>query len=203
MLRKLLPALAVLVLPSLVHAEAKMLRHPSYSKGKIAFTYMGDLWVVNEDGKNPERLTDNKARDVLPRFSPDGGSIAFSSNRAGNYDVYVMPAAGGNPRQLTFHSDDDMVVGWTPDGKKIIFTSARGDGASQELRTLFEVPAEGGMEQPIKTDWGAWASWPAGRLQARAHPPSQRMESPALPRQLRRGSMGRGRQGVYLQETRR
>ncbi len=132
MIRKLLPALAVVLLPSLVQAEARMLRHPSYSKGKITFTYLGDIWVVNEDGKNPQRLTDNKARDVLPRFSPDGNWIAFSSNRAGNYDVYVMPLTGGNPRQLTFHSDDDMVVGWTPDGKQIIFSSTRGDGVFPE-----------------------------------------------------------------------
>lgn len=152
MIRKLALGLAVLVVPALVHGEAKMLRHPTYSKGRIAFTYLGDLWVVNEDGKNPQRLTDNKARDILPRFSPDGSAIAFSSNRAGNYDVYVMPASGGAPRQLTFHSGDDMVVGWTPDGKKIVFVSTRGDGAFPELRTLYEVSAEGGMEQAIKTD---------------------------------------------------
>ncbi len=174
MIRKLLPAFAVLLLPSLVHGEAKMLRHPSYSKGKIAFTYMGDIWVANEDGKNAERLTDNKARDVLPRFSPDGNSIAFSSNRAGNYDIYVMPAAGGNPRQLTFHSDDDMLIGWTPDGRNVIFTSARGEGAFPELRTLYEIPAEGGMEQPIKTDWGAWASYsPDGSKMAFTRYPSE------------------------------
>ena len=77
MIRKFLPAFAVLLLPTLMQAEARMLRQPTYSKGKIAFTYLGDLWIVNEDGKNPERLTDNKARDILPRFSPDGNWIAF------------------------------------------------------------------------------------------------------------------------------
>ncbi len=174
MIRKLLPAVAVVLLPSLVQAEARMLRHPSYSKGKIAFTYLGDIWVVNEDGKNAQRLTDNKARDVLPRFSPDGNWIAFSSNRAGNYDVYVMPSNGGNPRQLTFHSDDDMVVGWTPDGKKIIFTSTRGNGVFPEVRTLFEISADGGMEQPINTDWGAWASYsPDGSKMAFTRHPSE------------------------------
>ena len=175
MFRKLLPAAALLLLPVLARAEARMLRHPSYSKGRIAFTYLGDIWVVNEDGKNPERLTDNKARDVLPRFSPDGNWIAFSSNRAGNYDVYVMPAAGGSPRQVTFHSEDDMVAGWTPDSSKVIFTSVRGDGAFPELRTLFTVPASGaGMEEPIKTDWGAWASYsPDGSKLAFTRHPSE------------------------------
>jgi tricorn protease len=174
MIRKFLPALVVLSLPSLIHAEAKMLRHPTYSKGKIAFTYLGDLWIANEDGKNPERLTDNKARDMLPRFSPDGNWIAFSSNRAGNYDVYVIPATGGKPRQLTFHSEDDQVVGWTPDSHKIIFVSTRGDGVFPELRTLFEVPLDGGMEQPLKTDWGAWASYsPDGSKLAFTRHPSE------------------------------
>ncbi len=174
MIRKLALGFAVLFLPCLVFGEAKMLRHPTYSKGRIAFTYLGDIWVVNEDGKNPQRLTDNKARDILPRFSPDGNSIAFSSNRAGNYDVYVMPASGGAPRQLTFYSGDDMVVGWTPDGKKIIFVSARGDGAFPELRTLYEISADGGMEEPIKTDWGAWASFsPDGSKMAFTRHPSE------------------------------
>jgi tricorn protease len=59
---------------------------------------------------------------VFPRFSPDGNSIAFSSNRDGNYDVFVIPVTGGKPKQLTFHTADDNVVGWTPDGKKVIFS---------------------------------------------------------------------------------
>ena len=39
-------------------------------------------------------LTVHKARDVYPRFSPDGKWIAFSSDRYGNYDVFVIPAEG-------------------------------------------------------------------------------------------------------------
>ncbi len=136
-----------------------MLRHPTYSKGKVAFTYLGDIWVANENGSGAERLTDNKARDLLPRFSPDGNLIAFSSSRAGSYDVYVIPATGGKPKQLTFHSADDMVVAWTPDGKKIIFQSARGEGVFPTVGTLYEVSADGGLEQPVNTDWGYWGSY--------------------------------------------
>ena len=74
--------------------EIKVIRHPSYHAGKIAFSYAGDIWVVNEDGANPRRITDHRAREVYPRFSPDGKWIAFSSNRNGNYDVFIVPAAG-------------------------------------------------------------------------------------------------------------
>src|SRR5215831_12424625 len=128
MSRKTLLAGLALLLPVVSLAQVKLLRHPTYSNGKVAFSYLGDLWIANENGSGVQRLTDNQARDVYPRFSPDGTWIAFSSNREGNYDVYVVAATGGKPRQLTYHSADDNVVGWSPDGKRIVFTSSRGNG---------------------------------------------------------------------------
>jgi tricorn protease len=156
--RALLVAVAVL-LPALAQAQVKLLRYPTYSKGKVAFSYLGDIWIANENGTEVQRLTDNKAREIYPRFSPDGQWIAFSSNREGNYDVFAIPVTGGKPRQLTFHTADDNVVGWTPDGKKILFSSTRGNGAFPTVATLWEVPLEGGIEQPVPTDWGAYASY--------------------------------------------
>lgn len=140
-------------------SKTRLLRHPTYAKGKVAFSYLGDIWIANEDGSAARRLTDNKARDVFPRFSPDGNWIAFSSDRQGNYDVYLVSVEGGKPRQLTFHSANDMVVGWTPDGSKIIFQSARSQGVFPGVSTLFAVSREGGLEQSIETDWGSWASY--------------------------------------------
>src|SRR5438132_13469476 len=90
-------------LTNVCFAEVKLLRHPSYHNGKVAFSYLGDIWVANEDGSNLQRLTVHKAREIFPRFSPDGKWIAFSSNRYGNYDVFVIPAGGGTSKQLTFH----------------------------------------------------------------------------------------------------
>src|ERR1700678_1697962 len=98
-MRKALLAAAVLLLPVLMQAQVKLLRHPTYSKGKVAFSYLGDIWIASENGSDVLRLTDNKARDQFPRFSPDGSTIAFSSNRDGNYDVYVIPSTAGKPRQ--------------------------------------------------------------------------------------------------------
>src|SRR5262245_38398699 len=104
----LLAALAALLLGSRsVAAEIKLPRHPDYHEGKIVFSYLGDLWVVNEDGSSPHRLTVHPARDVYPRFSPDGKWVAFSSNRYGNYDVFVIPAEGGEAKRLTYHSVND------------------------------------------------------------------------------------------------
>jgi tricorn protease len=150
---------SLLLFTGLATAQVKMLRHPSYSKGKVAFSYLGDIWTANENGTDVQRLTDNAARDVYPRFSPDGNWIAFSSNRDGNYDVFVIPTTGGKPKQLTFHSADDNVVGWSADGKRVMFSSVRAKGVFPSVATLFEVAVDGGTEQPVPTDWGATASY--------------------------------------------
>jgi tricorn protease len=141
-----------------VAAEVKLLRHPNYHNGKITFSYLGDIWVANEDGSNVQRITVHKARDVYPRFSPDGKWIAFSSNRYGNYDVFLVPAEGGPAKQLTFHSANDTVVGWTADSKKILFQSSRGL-MYPGIPNLYEVSIDGGLEQPVATDWGYWGSY--------------------------------------------
>jgi tricorn protease len=163
---------ALILSAALLPAQSKLLRHPTYSKGKVAFSYLGDIWVANEDGTNLTRLTDSVAREVYPRFSPDGNWIAFSSNRAGNFDVYAVAVTGGKPRQLTFHSANDNVIGWTPDSKRVIFESSRDQGIFPSVSTLFEIPIDGGLEQPILTDWGSWASYSAdgAKLAFTRHP---------------------------------
>src|SRR5207253_308970 len=165
-------ALLLFVFPTAVFAKTiKLPRHPDYHDGKIVFSYMGDLWVVNDNGSSPRRLTVHTARDVYPRFSPDGKWIAFSSNRYGNYDVYVMPADGGQARQLTFQSGNDTVVGWSRDSKRIVFSAARGL-VFPGIPSLYEVSTDGGLEQPLPLDWGTWGSYsPDGkRLAYNRHP---------------------------------
>ena len=132
----------------------RLARHPDYHAGKIAFSYLGDIWTANEDGTNLHRVTDNTAREVYPRFSPDGKWIAFSSNRYGNYDAFVISVTGGMPRRLTFHTGGDDVVGWSRDSQQVIFRSARGDGAFPSVAVLYQISVDGGQEKPLPLDWG-------------------------------------------------
>ncbi|HVH58372.1 MAG TPA: S41 family peptidase [Vicinamibacterales bacterium] len=141
-------------MPAAVSGPVKLARHPDYHAGKIAFSYLGDIWTADENGSDAHRITDHSARDVYPRFSPDGRWIAFSSNRYGGYDVFVMPATGGAPRRLTFHSGGDDVVGWTRDSQQVIFRSSRGDGAFPSVATLYQIAVTGGQEKPLPVDWG-------------------------------------------------
>lgn len=137
----------------------KLARYPDYHAGKIAFSYMGDIWTANDDGSGPSRLTVNTAIEIYPRFSPDGRWIAFSSNRFGNNDVFVIPATGGSPKQLTFFSGNDDVVGWSRDGQQVLFRSSHGDGAFPGVATLYQVPVAGGPEKPLPVDWGYYGNF--------------------------------------------
>ena len=66
-MRSALLAVALL-LPVVGQAQVKLLRYPTYSKGKVAFSYLGDIWIASENGGDVQRLTVNKARDQYPRF---------------------------------------------------------------------------------------------------------------------------------------
>uniref|UniRef100_UPI0040497788 S41 family peptidase n=1 Tax=Candidatus Fervidibacter sp. TaxID=3100871 RepID=UPI0040497788 len=129
---------------------ARFLRYPSLSPDgkRLAFSYMGDIWVVSSEGGMAVRLTVHPAHDIRPRFSPDGKWIAFNSNREGNYDIYLMPATGGRPKRLTLHSADDVLGDWSPDGRWIVFSSNRDHRFSQ----IYLLEVETGYVRRLTSD---------------------------------------------------
>jgi tricorn protease len=139
-------------MPSLALAQEpiRFARAPDVSPDgrQVAFSYQGDIWVVEAIGGVARPVTVHEAHDTLPVFSPDGRSIAFSSNREGSYDVYVVPTHGGKPRRLTFDSAADRVSGWSPDGKHVLFSSFRNTDFPPVL-DLYLVPVQGGREQRV------------------------------------------------------
>jgi tricorn protease len=127
----------------------RLLRSPTVSATHIAFAYANNIWVVERAGGTARRLTSFQGQTTSPRFSPDGESIAFSAEYAGNTDIYVVPAAGGEPRRLTWHPGADTAQGWTPDGKSVLFSSGRATWAPNAAPRFWTVPAEGGVELPM------------------------------------------------------
>ncbi|HET9371966.1 MAG TPA: S41 family peptidase, partial [Vicinamibacterales bacterium] len=130
----------------------KFARYPHVSRGKLVFSYHGDIWIANENGSNPMRLTAHVARDIFPRLSPDGQWVAFTSDRFGNDDVFIVAAAGGEPRQLTFSTVADTVLNWMPDGKGILVATSR--AISPWRSPLYVVPIDGGLPTPLPIDGG-------------------------------------------------
>jgi len=98
---------------------------------KIAFEYMqlgadcrADIAVINADGTGLSLLTDDPWWDSGPRWSPDGTTITFRSDRDGYNELYAMNADGSNVRRLTHY--EGMVSGyyWAPDGQNLVVSLA-------------------------------------------------------------------------------
>ena len=123
----LLSLLLLTVLAGTAQNNASWLRYPAISPdGKnIAFGYKGDIYIVAANGGTATPLTIHEAQDMMPVWSHDGKSIAFASDRYGNFDVFVMPVNGGTPVRITYNSAGDFPFDFSPDDKQIILGSAR------------------------------------------------------------------------------
>lgn len=167
LLRYVLPALLVAGLSGATKAREpiRFARTPDISPdGKlVAFSYLGDIWVVPSTGGVARPLTLHESHDLHPVFSPDGRKIAFSSNRYGRYDVFVVPIEGGQPVRITHDSGDDFVCNWSPDGQHLLFASTRLADFPPRSE-LFLVPATGGNPRQVSAFEGREGAFsPSGK----------------------------------------
>jgi Tol biopolymer transport system component len=102
---------------------------------------------VNSDGTNLNLISDLSYYSFHPSFSPDGQSIAFTTDRSGNHDVWKMNIDGTGLTQLTSSSSTESAPTWSPNGQKIVYNSdisgnddiflMNQDGSSQTALTSF------------------------------------------------------------------
>lgn len=81
-----------------------------------------NLWVVPTGRDEARQFTYGNQSDTYPRWSPDGQTIAFLSNRANEQQVqiYLIPFNGGEARPLTEMKGSFAGFAWSPDGKKLV-----------------------------------------------------------------------------------
>jgi Tol biopolymer transport system component len=80
--------------------------------------------------RRQDPLIASTQRESEPVPSPDGGSIAFVSDRSGSPEIWIADSAGGHPRRLTDHQATQMTrPRWSPDGTRIAY-SCNADGPS-------------------------------------------------------------------------
>jgi tricorn protease len=140
--------------------HAGMMRFPDVSKDSIVFVYANDLWIVGRDGGMARPLASPAGPEMMPRFSHDGKTIAFTGNYDGGRDIYTMSvdalSTGAVPARVTHHPSAEMVSEWTPDGK-VLFISNGLAGLARQSQ-LFTVSAAGGLPQRVPVPYGSFAS---------------------------------------------
>jgi len=116
----------------------------------IVFDMLGDLYTIPFAGGKATRITSGSGFDGQPRFSPDGSSIVFVSDRSGSENLYLVNPDGRNLRPLTRGANMAFISPeWTPDGQYVVVSRGgdlwlyHKDGGSG-LRLTGQQPATGG-----------------------------------------------------------
>jgi Tol biopolymer transport system component len=124
--------------------------------GRIVFVRSGDIYTMNPDGAEVQRLTRDGSNSA-PAFSPDGQRITFSSSVDGDSDIYVMGSDGSNVEWVTANDAGDYDPTWSPDGQKIAFV-----GYHEAVAQIYVVDIDGNNQRQVTNepvvgsdpDWG-------------------------------------------------
>jgi len=115
----------------------------------VVFDLLGDIYTIPIGGGSAKRITSGSGFDGQPRFSPDGKSIVFVSDRTGSENLYLIDPEGQRVRPLTTGRNQAYISpDFTPDGQYIVVSRAgdlwlyHKDGGSG-LRLTGQTPAGG------------------------------------------------------------
>lgn len=119
------------------------------------------IWTVNVETGDAVQLTAGNYDEGHPRWSSDGRSIIFSSNRSQDPDfdldageLYVIPAGGGDMRQIeTDHEGQKFMPVYSPDGRWIAYLGRRFKGSWWQNTSVYLVAAEGGRARNLTAEY--------------------------------------------------
>src|SRR5690242_10010024 len=120
---------------------AGYLRYPHIHGDLLTFTAGDDVWLAPAAGGRAWRLTADDVPVSYPRFSRDGGQLAWTSWRDGNPEVYAAGTEGGAASRLTYWGDPQTrVAGWTAAGEVLAVTAA--NQPAQKYRRAYAVSGD-------------------------------------------------------------
>ncbi len=106
---------------------------------KIAFannsTKHKEIYVVDYDGQNLKKLTNDRSIALLPRWSKDG-RIYYTTYRYKNPDIFAIDLKAGKIAPVIIRGGLSLIGGVSPDGKALVFTSSRGPNPSIYIYNL-------------------------------------------------------------------
>jgi dipeptidyl aminopeptidase/acylaminoacyl peptidase len=122
-----------------------------------------EVWLMGADGSDARQMTRGEHQDTAPQFTPDGGSLLFSSNRAGATQLYVIPIDGGEPRQLTKFPPGVADPVQSPDGKYIAVSADVYPEAGIDAAKNAEPSGKLSVHVADELLYRHWTSWRDGR----------------------------------------
>ena len=119
-----------------------------------------DIYRVGRDGAGLSRVTVTPGVDIIPSWSPDGRTLAFTRCAGGETQVWAIPATGGIAKQITFGDGVDQSAVWSPDSRDIAFISAQIDGSYEVHVAAVASPGpsfkiSGGESLELPVTWSA------------------------------------------------
>ena len=110
-----------------------------------------DIWLIDAATQALSQLTSNAATDWRPVFSPDGGTVAFASDRAGVSTVFRTSTSGAAGETLLYRHPDGGAFpqDWSPDGKQLLVTTGTTRGRPQ---VMLSIPVDGGTPTTLISD---------------------------------------------------
>ncbi|NNF04078.1 MAG: amidohydrolase, partial [Rhodothermales bacterium] len=113
----------------------------------IVFDYLGDLFTLPFEGGTATRITSGLAFDAQPRFSPDGASIVFTSDRDGGQNIWMMDLADSTFTQLSKGSSNRAESpDFLPDGSYVVASMGGFRGGGLPKLKIFHVDGGGGID---------------------------------------------------------
>jgi Tol biopolymer transport system component/imidazolonepropionase-like amidohydrolase len=130
----------------------------------LVFDLLGDIYTMPIDGGRATLLLGGHAYETMPRFSPDGRRIAFTSDRDGLENIWTMDLSGGDLRQVSRERERQVSnPAWTPDGQYIVarkhFRNTRSLGAGEMW--LYHTGGGSGLQLTERRNWEQNATEPA------------------------------------------
>ncbi|QHQ40646.1 amidohydrolase family protein [Microbulbifer hydrolyticus] len=121
----------------------------------IIFDMLGDIYEMPVDGGEARAITSEIAWNTQPRFSPDGKSVVFVSDRDGADNIWIMDRNGGNLRQLTTEKENLVhAPNFSPDGQYLVARKGFMSGRSLPAGEIWMYHYGGGEGRQIKARIG-------------------------------------------------
>jgi Tol biopolymer transport system component/cytosine/adenosine deaminase-related metal-dependent hydrolase len=93
---------------------------------KVAFRALGALWLLTIGNPRPARIVSDGYFNSDPDFAPDGRSIVYASDRAGDADLWLRDLAAGTDQRVSGLSGAQLAPRFSPDGGRIAYTDQDG-----------------------------------------------------------------------------